>query len=326
MKERLKRFDCFQQRHPAWAFPIAVQKKFGEDEGSSLSGLIAYYGFFSLFPLLLVFVTILGFVFQNNPSAQKDILDSALKEFPVIGDQLKAGTFKGSGPALVIGIIGTILAGLAVTLAAQKAFDRIYAIPYRRRANWAKQRLRGLGILAIVGVLQVVSTGVAGLVSGGLGGVGTAIAGISASLALNVVLFFAAFRLLTDRSVPTRELWPGILVASVVWEILQAVGGIYLSHVVKGASATYGTFATVIGLLTWLFLGARILVYAAEVNVVRSRRLWPRSLLEPPVSADRRTLDAMAKIEQRADDQQVEVSFGAEKADDASGRDTVRSE
>jgi uncharacterized BrkB/YihY/UPF0761 family membrane protein len=132
-------------------------------------------------------------------------------------------------------------------------------------------------------------------------------------------MFFAAFRMLTDRSIATRELWTGIVVATVAWAILQQVGGIYIKHVVQGAGQAYGTFATVIGLLTWLFLGARIIVYAAEINVVRRRRLWPRSLLEPPVPADRRTLDAMAKIEQRRDEQEVDVHYGERDGN----RDTV---
>jgi YihY family inner membrane protein len=320
MKERLQRLDAFQRRHPWLAFPLAVQKKFGEDGGGDLAGLIAFYGFFSLFPLLLVFVTVLGFVFQHNPSAQHDIVNSALKEFPIVGDQIQAGTLHGSSFALAIGIIGALITGLGVTVAAQKAFDRVYAVPHRERANWFKARLRGLEVLGVVGVLQIVSTGVSGLVSGGLGGVGTALAGIAASLLLNILMFFAAFRMLTERSVPTKELWTGILVAATAWEVLQQVGGIYINHVVKGGSQTYGTFATVLGLLTWLFLGARVLVYAAEVNVVRCRRLWPRSLTEPPVPADHKAHDAMAKIEERSDEEEVEVTRSNGSAD----RDTVR--
>jgi YihY family inner membrane protein len=302
MKERLQAFDRFQRRHRWLAFPLAVQKKFGEDQGGDLASLLAYYGFFSLFPLLLVFVTVLGFVFQNNPSAQHDIVNSALKDFPIVGDQIKAGTLHGSGLALAIGLVGALVTGLGVTLAAQKAFDRVYAIPQRARANFFKARLRGLEILVVVGMLQIVSTAVSGLVSGGLGGVWTAIASIVVSLALNFALFFAAFRMLTERSIPTSEMWTGIIVATVAWEVLQQVGGIYINHVVKGGSQTYGTFATVIGLLTWLFLGARVLVYSAEINVVRCRHLWPRSLMEPPAPADRKAHDAMARIEERGDD------------------------
>jgi uncharacterized BrkB/YihY/UPF0761 family membrane protein len=154
-----------------------------------------------------------------------------------------------------------------------------------------------------------VSSAASGLVSGGLGGPGAVVIGIAVSLGLNFVLFFAVFRLLTDEAIPTRELRPGIITATIAWAILQAVGGIYIGHVVKGADDTYGTFATVIGLLVWLFLGARVLVYAAEINTVLTRRLWPRSILDPPVPADRRVRAALAKVEERTDRERVEITF-----------------
>lgn len=312
----VKAFDRFQRRHRVLAVPIAVVKKFGDDQAGNLSALIAYYGFFSLFPLILVFVTVLGFVLEGNPDAQKSVVDSVLNQIPIVGDQIQAGSLKGSGVALVIGIVGALLSGLGVTLAAQTAFNRVHGVPHRERPNFLFSRLRGVGLLAVLGTLQLLSTAATGLVAGGLGGVLFTIAGIALSLALNFALFFAAFRLLTDRSVPTHELWPGIVAATVLWTILQAVGGAYIGHVVKGAGQTYGTFATVIGLLTWLFLGARIVVYCAEVNSVLSRRLWPRGLFDPPTEADQQALRALAKIEERSDEQQVEVSF-ADPPDDA---------
>src|SRR4051812_17625869 len=231
----LKSFDRYQRRHAGLALPIAVVKKFGDDQAGNLSALIAYYGFFSLFPLLLVFVTILGFVLEGNPDAQQAILDSALKQIPLVGDQIRTGSLHGSVPALVIGLVGSLLSGLAVTLAAQTAFNRVHAIPHRDRPDFLFSRLRGLGLLAALGTLQIVSTVVAGLVTGGLGGVLLLIAGVLVSLALNLLLFAVAFRLLTDKVVPTRELWPGVAVATVLWTILQSAGGAYISHVVKGA-------------------------------------------------------------------------------------------
>ncbi len=128
------------------------------------------------------------------------------------------------------------------------------------------------------------------------------------SLVFNAVLFFAAFRLLTDGAIATRELRPGIISATILWTLLQAVGGVYITHVVNGAGAAYGTFATVIGLLTWLFLGARVVVYSAELNSVLAGELWPRALVDPPERADRRAAQVRAKIEQRRDDERIEVA------------------
>ncbi|HZO35767.1 MAG TPA: YihY/virulence factor BrkB family protein [Solirubrobacteraceae bacterium] len=304
-----KSFDSLQRRHRTLAIPYAVIKKFGDDQGSNLSAVIAYYGFFSLFPLLMVFVSGLGFVLEGNPDAQQAVLDSALRQIPIVGEQLRAGSLKGSGLALAIGIVGALLAGLAVTLAAQTAFNRVYGVPHRDRPNFLWSRLRGLAMLAVLGTLQLVSTAASGLAAGGLGGPLLFVAGILISLAANVVLFGAAFRLLTDDSIPNRELWPGVVAATILWTIVQALGGAYIAHVVKGAGTTYGTFATVIGLLTWLFLGARIVVYTAELNVVLSKRLWPRAMFEPLEDADRRALTTLAQIEQHKDDEHVSVTF-----------------
>src|SRR4051794_24051544 len=117
----LKAIDRVQRRHRFLALPFAVVKKFGDDQGGNLSALIAYYAFFSLFPLLLVFVTILGFALEGNPDAQQAVLDSALEQIPIIGEQIRAGSLEGNGVALVIGIVGALLSGLGVTLAAQTA-------------------------------------------------------------------------------------------------------------------------------------------------------------------------------------------------------------
>ena len=305
----LKAFDRYQRRHRTLAVPMAVIKKFADDQGGNLSALIAYYGFFSLFPLLLVFVTGLGFVLDGNPSAQHAVLNSALKDIPIVGDQIKAGSLTGSTTALVVGLVGAVLSGLGVTLAAQTAFQRVHGIPHRERPDFLFSRLRGLGLLAVLGTLQVVSTVASGLVTGGFGGPLLVVAGIAVSVATNLVLFVAAFRLLTDGGVENHQLWPGIISATVLWTGVQAIGGAYIGHVVKGAGTAYGTFATVIGLLTWIFLGARIVVYSAELNSVLSGRLWPRGLFEPLEPADRRALRTLAQIEERSDAQHVSVTF-----------------
>lgn len=305
----VKAFDRAQQRHRVLGFPLAVVKKFSDDQAGGLAALIAYYGFFSLFPLLLLFVTILGFVLHGDPSAQKKVVDSALGQFPIIGDQLKVHGLKGNGLGLVVGIVGSLLAGIGVTQATQNAFARVWAVPFKDRPNFLVSRLRGVAILVVLGIINIVATAASGLVTGGLGGLGATIGGIAVSLVLDLLLFFAAFRLLTPRSIETHHLLPGVVLGAVMWAILQAFGGIYIGHTVKNASGTYGLFALVIGLLTWLYLGAQMTLYAAEANVVAARRLWPRSLLGPMVDADERALRYLAKIEERHEEQNVEVTF-----------------
>jgi YihY family inner membrane protein len=306
----VRSFDRFQQRHRTLAIVLAVQKKFSDDGAGNLAALIAYYGFVSLFPLLLVAVAVLGFILQGDPSARASILHSGLNQIPIIGQSLdKSVALKGSSAALGIGLVGSLLAGLGVTVAVQTTFNQVHGVPHKSRPNFLTARLRGLALLATLGVLQIVSTVVTGLVSTGFVGVGLVIAGYALSLLFNLLLFFTSFRLLTSRSITTRELWPGIAAATIGWEILQTVGGLYVKHVLKGAAATYGDFATVIGLLAWLFLGARLVVYAAELNVVLARRYWPRSLLDPATPADDAARQALAEMEERSDREQIHVTF-----------------
>src|SRR5919199_1167246 len=89
------RVDSFQQRHGVLGFPLAVWQKYGDDQGGYLAASITYYAFFSLFPLLLVFTTVLGFVLHGHPKLERSIVDSALAQFPVIGHQLKTRSLSG---------------------------------------------------------------------------------------------------------------------------------------------------------------------------------------------------------------------------------------
>lgn len=288
---------------------MAIVKKFGDDGANREAALIAWWGFFSLFPLLLLFTAVLGFVLAGDPSAQESIRDSALSNFPVLGPTLSEGKLDGSGTALAIGIIGALLSGIAVTLAAQDAFNKVYAVPKRERPSPIRSRLRGLALLGVLGVLQILATGVTA-VAASVGAPAALVLGLVVGLAVNLVLFFAVFRLLTDSSVPTPHLRPGIVSAAILWTVLLQVGSVYTERVVADAGATYGTFAAVIGLLTWLYVGARVLVYSAEFNSVLTARLWPRSLFgEPQTEADFRAKAAVARIEEQTGDERIVARF-----------------
>jgi membrane protein len=278
IKAPLRRFDGYQQRHRLLAAPLGVVVKFGDDEGGSMVSLIAYRAFFSLFPLLLLLTTILGYLLADDPELRRSVVDSTLSQFPVIGDQLRGGSLTGSGIALAVGIVGSLLVGLGVVLETEKAFDAVWGVPDEDRHGFVGARLRAIGLLVVLGGLAVASTVVTGLVSGGADLFGPVWALLIAT-ALNFVVFAAVFRLLTTRQVGLRALVPGIVIATIGWELLQLLGGWYVSHEVRNAGPAYGTFALVIGLLAWIHVGALFVVLGAEANVVRARRLWPRSLL-----------------------------------------------
>jgi YihY family inner membrane protein len=302
-------FDHYQQRHRWLAIPMAVVKKFGDDQGGSLAALVAYYGFFSLFPLLLVMTTILGFVLQGDQSAQSAVEKSVLGQIPIIGTSIQLHALTGKISSLVIGLITSLLGGLGVTGAAQNAFDRVWAVPFKDRPDFLRSRLRGLALIGILGVLFIAATAITGLING-IGGAGVKIAGVFVSLLVNFGIFAAAFRFMTAATIATRCLWVGAAFAAVFWEILQFFGGFYIKHVLRHDSSVGAEFGLVIALIVFLHIGAQLTLYAAEINVVLTRRLYPRSLIgEPEEPADQEALTALAKVEERHDTEQVDVSF-----------------
>jgi membrane protein len=280
--ERLRALDAAQQERPALALPLAVIKKFGEDNGGQLAGLIAYYAFFSLFPLLLVLVAILGLVLQGDPTLQAKILDSSLASFPVIGTQIHKNihSLNAGGLPLAVGLLITLLGGLGVTRATQVAQDRLWGVATDERNSWLRTRTRGLTLLAVLGVVQVVTTVLDGFVVAGSQSVPATIGALLISLILDLGLFTAVFVLLTSYPATVREVLPGAIVATILWEILQHAGSYLVVHELKKLSSTYGLFALVLGTLAWMHLGAQATLYAAQLNVVRSKKLWPRALFD----------------------------------------------
>lgn len=316
----LARVDRYQRSRRGLALPTAVAKKFVEDQAGNLAALISYYAFFSFFPLLLVLVTVLGFVAAGNRQVEHRVMDTITQQFPGLGDAIMpAGArLHGSGFGLVVGIVLALWAGLAVANAAQTAFNTVWQVPVADRPGLPKRTLRSVGLLAVLGGNIIVTTAISGLSAGagslGFGfGAGARVLLLLLSLAVNVVLFSVAFRILTVRDVSTSAVLPGAVVAAVGWQVLQWVGGYFMSSKLSSASGTYGTFAIVIGLLTWFFILGQLILLATELNVVRVRRLWPRSLSGPPTTdADRRLVRGMVAMQRLAPGIRVHVDFGDE--------------
>ena len=310
--ETLRSIDRFQRERRGLGFVVAILKKYSDDQGPQLAAVITYYAFFSLFPLLLVATTVLGYVLQDDKTLQDEILNSFVKDIPVIGQQLKDNvtSLRGSGVALALGLATSLWAGLGITQALQSAFNRIWHVPFKERPDFLRSRLRGALLLLSLGGLTIVSTGLTGIVSAGASGTSLAGAGaILLSLVLDVSIFLASFRILTSVDLTWRQVWPGAVVAGVALEVIQTAGGLLTTHQLKHLNATYGIFATVLGLLSLLYLGAQVMLIAAEGNVVLARKLWPRGLLDPLTSADKEVLTGSAETEERVKEEDVSVAF-----------------
>jgi YihY family inner membrane protein len=312
----LGRLDRWQRRRRWAGFTVAVARKFVEDRASRHATRIAYYAFFSVFPLLLAFVSIVGFVLQGDPSRRADVLDSAYAEMPVIGPLVRSdvGTITGSGIALVVGIGVALWAGLGVTLAFGQALDETWNVPPFEQLGYVSRRVRGLAVLVAAGLAIAAGSVLGGLTVGGeVGGPGWAAAAeLAVSIAIDAAALLAAFRLLATQRRPLRQLLPGVLVATAGLFVLQSLGAWYVSGAISRASDTYGLFATVIGLLSWLSLAALLVLVAAEVNAVAALRLWPRSLAGDPTEADTRALEFYAQSARRDPRARVDAHWAAD--------------
>jgi membrane protein len=288
--------DRFQSRRLWAAVPVAIWRKFLDDQAGYLAALICYFGFVALFPLLLIFVTVLDVTLKSHPELHRDLLNSALAQYPVIGDQINNSLGQVSGTGFQLGIgVGVLLLGTrGVAFAMQNALCQVWEISRPERPNFAKRTLYGLALVVAIGSGLVVTSFLSGIAGGAghfVSGFGAHVGAAAISLTLNVGVFWLAFGLATMRMVPWRKLRLGAMLAAVVWQVLQVTGGYAITHSLHRASTLYGTFGVVLGLLGWLYLQATVTVYCAEVDAVVANGRWPRSLLSaagaPPEGAVR---------------------------------------
>ncbi|MET0920937.1 MAG: YihY/virulence factor BrkB family protein [Acidimicrobiia bacterium] len=305
-------FDRWQQRHRPTAFVVGVVKKYGDDRGSHLAALIAYYAFLSIFPLLLVFVTTLGFFLHDNAALRNDLLDTAVADFPIVGAQLKQNVHAlgGNGVGLAIGLVSLVWGSLGVAQAAQHSMAQVWNIPGPARPSFLPRLARALLVLGVLGVAVVATTTLAAAAALIPESVVVSAVTIAGTAGLNVALAWLAFRVLTPKVIAGRDLWPGAIVGGIAFTGVQLLGGWLVARQLRHTSELYGFFGVVLGLLFVLYLVAQIALIAAEVNVVAARRLVPRSLAPPPLTpADEQVLADVAQAEARRPEQHVEVEF-----------------
>ncbi len=310
--ERLiRRFDRFQQKHAVLAVPWAVVQKFGNDQAGAFATRIAYRGLFSVFPLMLLLTTILGFVLSSNPAFKRQVMHSALSQFPLIGAQLKPNghLLHGSGPALVVGVVGTVWGTLGVTNAAESAMNTVWNIPYVNWPSFVFRKLRSAAVLIALGIATIASASLSTFATAYAEGTSRPVSYLG-SVLISLAVFTIAFTVLTAEPLGWRDVWLGAVLATAFWEVLQAAGGWYVARELRGATETYGVLAAVIVILSWMFLAAQVTLLAVEVNVVLKYRLWPRSITQPPLTeGDRKMFGRLARFEVRRPEYVVHVDF-----------------
>ncbi len=301
-------FDGFQQRHRALAFPFGVLKKYSDDEGSYQAALIAYYGFLSLFPLLIIATAVIQMVAQDNTALRERLLQNITGYFPSLGQTLadSINTPSRSGWAVIAGTLIILYGAKGVAHAVQHALHHAWAVPRYKRAGFPVSTLRSFGIVLFASIGFVLAAALTGWASGG-----------HHVFPVRLVLWLGGFCVLTAvfwgvftfgssaRKRPFANI-PGAVFASVSFTLLQALGAYIIARHLKGQTGLNAQFAVVLALLFWLYLQAQVFVYALEINVVRAHKLWPRSITpKPPLPADEKAYELYRKRETFTDDAPV---------------------
>ena len=316
------RIDAFQRKHRLVGMPLAVIYKYFDDQGAYLSAILTYYAFIAIFPLLLLSTSILGFVLQGNGGLRDRLLDSALSQFPIIGDQLgRPEGLQGSTGAIIVGAVTAIYGAMGLGQAIQNAANIAWSVPRNSRANPFLLRLRsvafllvgGLGILALAIVTSVLSN--PDVLGTNLEPALERLVQV-ASFLLTVLIFGAIFRLISLGRARFLAVLPGAFVTGLLWQGLQYVGNTYVREVIgKADDQVNQTFALVLGLLAFIYIASIMVVLGLEVNVVLRRHLYPRALLTPftdnviLTEADQKAYAAYAKAQRHKGFESVEVTF-----------------
>ena len=318
VRATLDRLDFYQRRHPMLGVPIAVARKFLEDESINLAAVIAFWAFFSVFPLLLIFVTVLGYLLP--PGLQGEVLRSVASFFPLLNPD-SIVHLSGRWWTLVLGVLSALWSGSFVVTAIQSAFNSVWEIPYAQRPSFSAQMRRGIFALGVIALGLVVSTVMSSYVTGSVSrtslGVVAHLAAYLIAVALDVALYIVAFRLLTAREIATRNVLPGALLSGLAFWLLQQLSSLIIFRYLHNAERIYGSFATVITILSWFYLQSVVTLVGAQLNVVLTERLHPRRLATTPVTeADHRAYDAYAKERTYHQDQRIHTEFRHHETDE----------
>ncbi|MFT4286313.1 YhjD/YihY/BrkB family envelope integrity protein [Nocardioides sp.] len=320
--------DRGQRRFPPAGFPLAVVYKFFDDQGNYLAAIMTYYAFVAIFPLMLLGSSILGFFLEGREELQEQLLDSALSQFPIIGEQLaQEGGLRGSTGGVVIGSLVALYGAMGLGQAIQNTLNTAWSVPRNSRPNPFLLRFRSLVLLATAGVavlaVSIVSTlGANTQVFGH--GIHDGLRWVIVAVTVLIVgaMFTVLLRFGTTRDHPLRSAAPGAFVLAVLWQVLQYGGAVYVTRVINGADSLMNqTFATVLGLIAFIYLAAVMGVLSMEVNVVLARHLWPRALLTPftdavdLTDADRRAYASYALMNRHKGFQTVAVTFDGRDGD-----------
>lgn len=303
--------DNYQRQHQAVGFIYSVIKKYGEDNGGYQSAVITYYGLLSLFPLLIVFTSLTQLALKSNSSLRHKLTSGAIHYFPVIGDQLQQAVHspKKTGIGLIISLLIMFYGARGGASAFMYSVSSLWNTPKFKQPSFLKNLTRSFSIIAVGGVGLLAAAILSGYTADLASDVLVKIVSTLLSLALLWLTFIGLFKLAAAGHKYVHQVLIGALIAAFGLQILQTVGGVILAHELKGLNNIYGTFALVVGLMFWLYLQAQVILYAVEIDVVRSYKLYPRSLQGGLTDSDKVAYTKYANVARYSAKEKISVRF-----------------
>ena len=277
MKERLRQL-------PVIGTAVTVQERYVRDAADPLAAAIAFFAFLSLFPLLLLAVSVAGFVL-DDPADQLAVAERITESIPgfeqtVEGDEdsqvaeLLAGVVAQRGTIGTVGLVILLLSGLRVINAAMVATR----VVFRGAVLFGPgKKVRQLLALVGLGLLAVGSTLAASIAGTGLSVMPETLSlllSFGLSFVLDVGLFLGAYTLLAPTAaLSVRDRIPGAILAGAGWTLLKVAGASWVGNQIEGANALYGALGSVIALLLLFYLAGRLYLYGAVLSAVRYERV-----------------------------------------------------
>lgn len=281
LNRRLRWLDRTQRSHRFTGFGFALVKKYGEDQGGNNAALLTYYGFLSLFPIMLIITTIVQWSLRADSHLKQRVITSVTDFFPVIGEQLQVNVhgFSKTGLPLLVGILVLIYGLRGVADVFRHVVNNVWRVPAEDRSGFFPALARSFSIIFVSGFGFICSAIIASYAASADHHPLLRVLLILLSSSFVFVAFLIAVKIALNKPVGIRQIWVGAAIVAVGSLLLQNLGGFILSHQLKHFNTLYGTFAVVLGLFFWLYLIAQLIVYALEVDSVRGLHLWPRSFM-----------------------------------------------
>lgn len=309
----ITRFDTFQRRHKPLGFPLAVLKKYGDDQAGHQAALLTYYAFLAMFPLLLVLTTVLKVLIRDDVELRTKIIEKATNYFPLVGNDLQQNvhTLGSTGWILAVGILLTLYGARGVADVLRNGINHVWEVPHDRRSGFPHGQLKSLAILLIGGAGLLLAPILSGFaLSVGGHGWPIRVVALGITLAILYLMFLALARISLPTRVSLRALRPAAIISTFGMVTVQLLANLLLKYQLQHLDSLYGVFAVVLGLLFYLYLQAQVFFYAIETASVRALRLWPRAIDQQYLTdQDKKALRLYAERASYSRDVVVDVSF-----------------